>query len=113
MKLADLDPQFVVIKEPGRLYRLTDVLDDPGHGRAQGIQFLCPACFVANGGSYGTHAVRCWFRGHSVPDDEKPGPARWAMSGTGLADLTLTPSVLLLGGCGWHGFVTSGSVTTC
>jgi hypothetical protein len=40
-----------------------------------------------------------------------PGPGRWTVSGTGLADLTLAPSIHLSGpGCGWHGFVTAGEV---
>jgi hypothetical protein len=51
-----------------------------------------------------------------VPDDAKPGPGRWSLVGTGFDDLTLdgdggSRSVLLLGGCAWHGFVTNGEVT--
>ena len=44
-------------------------------------------------------------------------PAGWQMSGTSLADLTLTPSILHRGNpdhteC-WHGYITNGEVLTC
>lgn len=85
---------------------------------AQGIEFLCPACFAANGGPRGTHMVICWSRSRGVPDDVKPGPGRWLMAGTGIHDLTLNAdppgtarSVKLEGGCGWHGYVTNGDAT--
>jgi len=61
----------------------------------------------------GTHMVLCWFRDRGVPDGETPGPGRWQVSGSGLGDLTLAPSVHLTGaGCGWHGFVRNGLVTS-
>ena len=75
------------------------------------------AGFAANGGEVGTHAVVCWSKSRGVPDKATPGPGRWLMRGTGYADLTLdaepgkSRSVLLLGGCAWHGFVTNGDVT--
>ncbi len=80
---------------------------------ADGVWFLCPKCFAANGGSVGTHVVICWFVG-KVPDDIDPKPGRWTPTGTGLHDLTFVPSagrsnsVLLTGGCAWHGFVANG-----
>jgi len=78
---------------------------------ADGLFFLCPKCFGQNGGSVGTHAVICWFIG-KVPDDAVPKPGRWNPSGKGIDDLTFVDhgaaSVLLLGGCGWHGFVKNG-----
>jgi hypothetical protein len=80
---------------------------------ADGVWFLCPKCFVANGGPVGTHGVICWFVG-KVPDDIDPKPGRWTPTGTGLHDLTFVPSagrsssVLLTGGCGWHGIVSAG-----
>lgn len=84
--------------------------------RADGVWFLCPKCYAANGGAAGTHAVLCWFVG-KVPDDVKPLPGRWTPSGTGLSDLTFVPSegrsqsVLLTAGCEWHGFVSNGDAT--
>ena len=79
---------------------------------ADGICFLCPKCFTENGGNVGTHAIICWFVG-KVPDDADPKPGRWVPQGTGLDDLTFVgpnaASVLLLGGCAWHGFIRNGS----
>jgi hypothetical protein len=83
---------------------------------ADGVLFLCPKCFAANGGPVGTHGVLCWFEG-KVPDDVDSKPGRWNPVGTGLGDLSFVPgkrshSVLLLGdGCSWHGFVTNGDAT--
>ena len=81
---------------------------------ADGVMFLCPKCYAENGGPVGTHRVICWFVG-KVPDDVDPKPGRWTPRGTGLSDLTFVPSegrtqsVLLTGGCGWHGFVVDGA----
>ena len=84
--------------------------------QAQGVRFLCPACFAKNGGARGTHMVVCWSRSRGVPDDVDPKPGRWTLHGTGIDDLTLhgdpvghARSVQLHGGCGWHGFVDNGS----
>jgi hypothetical protein len=44
-----------------------------------------------------------------------PGPhvneKGWRRTGDTFDTLTLTPSILRIGGCGWHGFVTNGEVT--
>lgn len=113
MRLADLDPQFLTYEEgkEGVLYRHVDTIE-----AAHGIRFLCPKCFAAAGSTKGTHSVICWSR--KVPNHARPRPGRWALKGTGYADLTLDSdppggarSVLLTGGCGWHGFVTSGDAT--
>ena len=94
-----------------------------GEEYQHGIQFLCPKCFVENVGPIGTHSIICWFinpkKGDPVPADETPGPGRWLRDGDTLDVLTLGPgptgqrSVLLQGGCNWHGYVTLGEVTTC
>lgn len=34
----------------------------------------------------------------------------WQREGTTFETLTLTPSILRSGGCGWHGFVTKGEI---
>lgn len=93
-------------------------IDDHNHrhvrklAAADGIFFLCPACFKKNGGVIGTHGIICWFVGH-VPSSATPLPGRWIPSGTGLKDLSFVgpqaASVLLEGGCNWHGFVTNGN----
>ena len=87
-----------------------DTLDE-----AHGIMFLCPVCFAKNGGSVGTHSVDVTFSGRGVPDNlgshgTNDLPTRWDVSGTGLADLVCTPSIQLLGGCNWHGFIGSSGV---
>ncbi len=96
MKLADLEPQLIAWKPKGK--RVVISLDE-----AQGLYFLCPkGC---------GHLVVVWFSDRGVPESEAPGPGRWTPLGTGLSDLTLTPSINLSGpGCGWHGFVVDGEV---
>lgn len=85
---------------------------------ADGVEFLCPKCFADNGGPKGTHMVWVFFRHGNAPDsvmtkNDKGQPVRWEAHGTGLDDLTLSPSILILGGCAWHGFVTNGEIRTC
>jgi hypothetical protein len=114
MRLAELDPHFLVLAPPGAeySYRQTDDLAE-----AQGIMFACPTCFAKNGGLVGTHQIICWSRSRGVPDDQSPMPGRWTLEGTGYTDLTLNGdppgaarSVLLTGGCRAHFHVTSGEV---
>ena len=108
MRLVDLDPQFVTLPAPGRLHDAATLAE------AQGVLFLCPKCFAANNGPVGTHSLLVWFRDRGVPPEETPGPGRWVASGTGYADLTLSPSINLETpdgqGCQWHGFITNGEV---
>ncbi len=106
MRLAELKATFLVTTEEG--FRKVETI-----GEAQGIMFLCPKCFAQNGGAAGTHAVICWSRSAGAPDESTPR-GRWRMVGSSLDDLSLmeepgkTRSILLLGGCNWHGFVTHG-----
>lgn len=107
MRLRDLEAVFLI--------RIDDIhlreVDELEH--AHGIRFLCPKCFAINSGPVGTHGVICWFEG-KVPDEMDPKPGRWTPAGTGIDDLSFVPtatksnSVLLLSGCGWHGFVKDG-----
>lgn len=107
MRLRDLDGQFVR-RHAGPPETHEYVADLAG---ADGLMFLCPKCYAANSGKIGTHSVLCWFVGR-VPDDVDPKPGRWNPAGTGIDDLTFVApgavSVLLLSGCGWHGFVSNG-----
>ncbi len=112
MRLTELEPEFIKLcAEPKHFQRIVSF------DEAQGIIFLCPKCYVTNNGPIGTHCVICWSSSRGVPDDMSPKPGRWTLNGTGFDDLTLgeepgkTRSVLLLGGCGWHGFITDGEVT--
>jgi len=83
---------------------------------AQGIWFLCPLCFDTNKGSIGTHWVGVGFADRAPPgtfSQNKEGKdSRWSVSGTGLDDLVLTPSIQLdtEHGCKWHGFVGSSGI---
>jgi len=80
---------------------------------AQGVMMLCPLCFQKNGGDRGTHWIRVPFAGRGVTDeqamhDDQGKPVCWEVSGASLEDLSTAPSILLLGGCGWHGYITHG-----
>lgn len=112
LSLVDhLDAEFLVITDRNTFRRQSE------KAGAHGVKFLCPKCFANNGGPVGTHSVICWSRSAGAPEDMEPKPGRWKMDGTGLRDLTLNGdqpggggarSVLLLGGCGWHGFINAG-----
>ena len=115
MKLTDLEPQFhgaPYIRDDGAtILPHVDTIKE-----AHGVRFLCPKCFVDNGGSVGTHGVICW--GPAVSQDFKPTPGRWNLNGTGFGDLTLTgagertDSVRMIseGGCEAHFHVTNGKI---
>ncbi len=115
MQLTDLKAGFYRYeRREGRVFHVLVA----NIAEAQGVRFLCPKCFAENGGPTGTHAIVCWSRSRGAPDDATPGPGRWTLDGTGLHDLTLNGdppgqarSVLLTGGCGWHGLVTDGDAT--
>lgn len=90
---------------------------------AQGLLLWCPC-------GYGKpeypvqgarpHAVLVPFlnpRGApKVPDDHGPHkdgiPVRWTVSGSGIADLTISPSIAVGKPDCWHGYITSGEVRT-
>lgn len=131
MRLLDLEPRF---------YRHSIEPAGPGHGRtlpdgtiqwggfpttvfrvvenladADRVQFLCPLCFQRNGGKIGTHRIAIDLEGRGTPDEacchnDQGQPVRWSFSGSCLADLTLAPSILILHGCQWHGFVQQGQI---
>jgi hypothetical protein len=114
-RLRELQAQFLKVEDV-RTYRHVDTLAE-----ADGISFVCPKCYAdpecGNGSVRGAHSVICWFRG-KVPDSMTPGPGRWTPEGSGYDDLSFVPgnppiamSVLLTGGCKWHGFIRSGEAT--
>lgn len=127
MRLILLEPQFIrhEVRRKTQRFRQADGQEYDKTGdvechiyvetvaEAQGIIFLCPKCYAENKGPEGTHSVLCWFKDRGVPLTAEPGPARWTVSGNSYDDLTLSPSVLIVGGCAWHGFVTAGAVTSC
>jgi hypothetical protein len=109
MKLAELEGQlyrYVGDKTFKEVKKLAD---------ADSVMFLCPKCFAANGGAQGTHSIRVDFAGKGVPAEvcirnSQGQPVWWNASGDDISNLTLTPSILLLHDCAWHGFVTSGGI---
>jgi hypothetical protein len=121
--LRELDGQFIAyvrespeemfkrgVATPADIFRRVDSLVE-----AQGIRFLCPKSFATHGGSVGTHSVQVFFAGSPVPlhlgRNKKGEAVRWSVSGTGLDDLSLTPSIQEEDDvCKWHGFVGSSGV---
>ena len=83
--------------------------------QAHGIRFLCPKSFATNGGPEGAHSVQVYFAGSPVPQyigkNKEGKTVRWIATGTGLDDLSLTPSIQEQDDiCKWHGFVGSSGV---
>ena len=110
MKLLELEPQLLKIDsyegEGARRWAHVDEL-----AGADGVIFLCPVCYIANGGRVGTHSVICWRP--RVPQSINPVPGRWEFEGASLEDLTLvagSSSVLLMDGCRAHFFVRAGEI---
>jgi hypothetical protein len=109
--LIELEATFLKIEDEDRWQ--TEGVD---MGSADGVMFLCPTCFEANGGAVGTHQVVCW-RPH-VSQEHTPRPGRWEFEGSGMHDLTLvagSSSVFLSGegGCQAHFFVRRGQIEMC
>lgn len=118
-RLSDLDGQFTggYKVNPNRYRR------QPGLLRAQGVLFQCPKCAIGleagteEGRRFvrGAHYVACWFsnpNGAAVaPPEALPAP-RWTVEAgsTSIDDLTLSPSIAIVGGCAWHGFVRNGAL---
>lgn len=90
-----------------------DVLTQvPTLADADGIQFLCPLCFLKNEGVVGTHRVAVYFQGRGAPPhigkNSEGQTARWEVMGNDFLDLTLSPSIHIKSGCGWHGWIEHG-----
>lgn len=117
------DPWFAAVFTSGTTatgYRKQDVLDG-----ADGVRFWCPcgygkAQYPVDGAR--PHAVIVSFANPhgcapAPPDagsrSRDGGPSRWTMSGTGLHDLTLNPSVDAgpEGASCWHGWIVNGEVS--
>jgi hypothetical protein len=78
---------------------------------ADGVLFLCPKYFHANGGAVGSHSIICWRP--RVPADVMPGPGRWEFFGAGVDDLTLlagSSSIQLHAGCAAHFWIEKGEI---
>ena len=116
MRLTELEPEWMryeTRQEEGRSVEYT--IPVGSLAEAQGIWLLCPKCFAANNGPVGTHTIDVTFAGRGASDSQgshgKDGkPTRWNPTGTDFKNLTTQPSILLEGGCAWHGFITNGEV---
>lgn len=120
MRLRDLDARFVYDATADGC-RLSTVDSVEG---AQGVMFQCPKCAIGketgeeDGRRFvrGAHSIRVFFsnpRGAAVAPPAADENPRWQMSGNGIDDLTLQPSINLdvpgqENGCRWHGWVTNG-----
>ena len=104
MRLADLNPVFLSSGGPG----ISDARTGEPIAKTEGVgvMFDCPC---------GDHSEehRCY-----VPFRNPIGPGPmvrnteqgWYREGETFDTLTLTPSILRVGGCGWHGFITQGKI---
>jgi hypothetical protein len=102
VKLTDLNPKWIGSGGPGVTCEGKPV------PRREGVMltFDCPCgC---------QHPIAVYI---DPPLDGNPSDPhclpKWARTGEAFEALTLTPSILRRGGCGWHGFVTNGELVTC
>jgi len=109
LPLSELHPQFLRIlheKVNGHVWEHVDTIQE-----ADGLMFSCPACHNKRNaaGIRMDHKVAVWIPG---TDPGTAGKARWHMTGSSYLDVTLTPSVRILGHCQWHGYITNGEAIT-
>lgn len=118
MRLLALAPQFIAYvqrNDEGVLRNFSVLVRTLAE--ADGLWFRCPVCMTDGKGlPRHAHRVKCWFEGR-VPDSAIPGPGRWNPRGHGYKDLSFVPgansrSVLLMGHCAAHFFITDGEVHT-
>lgn len=105
-RLVDLDPHWVGAGGEG----IRDKHGNPVPERhGVGVSFDCPC---------GQCGVRGFIPFENPLDGGPPlhdERARWQREGDTFDTLTLRPSILRSrdkGGCGWHGYITNGQVTT-
>jgi hypothetical protein len=103
MRLAELQPKFLVIERSNMQRREVDELTS-----AHGILFMCPRCLGRP--SERRHSVVCWFAQRGVPDAEMPTWDRWLASGSGYDDLTIDGVISVRGGCCWSGRIRAGRI---
>lgn len=103
--LEVLEARFIMRIKNSDSWTTTENLSE-----ADGVLMLCPKCYYRNNGVVGTHSVLLWF--DHVPRDASLSNGRWTVrAGTGIVNLSLTPSVDLSRTCGWHGYVHGGQAT--
>lgn len=107
-RLIDLNPRWLGAGGEGVTDTLTGLPAPAREG--VGIELDCPC-----GNADEEHRLYVPFANplDGGPTLETRG---WQRTGDTFETLTLTPSILrnpIRGGCGWHGFITGGQVTTC
>lgn len=104
MKLTDLNPRWIGAGGEG----ISRADGSPAPKReGVGIMFDCPC---------GTPEEVVYVDIDPPMDGGEPlrEPRHmWKRQGDTFETLTLTPSILKLDGCKWHGFVTNGEIRTC
>lgn len=106
MKLTELGAEFIRHLEDGRRQFIVAV---DSRVEANGVRFRCPTC-VAMDTAIAPHVVLLWD--HSVSVKVTPGPLRWALQGSSLADLTIDEPIKLAA-CRASFRVTAGEVQPC
>ncbi len=104
MKLTDLHPQWVYSGGEG----ISDKDGNPVPFREKvGISFDCPCGKCPEGFS---NSVYLSFE--NPPDGGPPvgNSPHWHRQGEDFETISLSPSILRIGGCGWHGYVTNGEI---
>lgn len=106
MRLIDLHPQFLSSGGPGVTDALTGEPIEQTLG--VGVAFDCPC-----GNFEEDHRCYVPFLNPMGPGPAVRGAERgWQRTGESFEELTLTPSILRIGDCGWHGVITHGEVIT-
>lgn len=93
MKLTELNPKFLGARHGG------------GVTERAGVDLDCPC------GKCG-HRLYVPFKNPIGPGESYSNEKGWDRTGETFETLTLTPSILRIGLCGWHGYITSGEVRT-
>lgn len=100
MRLVDLNPRWIGAGGEG----VTNADGKPAPKRT-GVGLICDCpCGCAD-------ELVVEFK---IALDGKPWrDEAWDRTGHTFETLTTKPSLQRVGGCGWHGFITNGEVTTC
>lgn len=136
MRLRDLDATFIARTPEG--WRRVDTIEKANglwfqcpkcaEGKEVGDNVCdCDSsphtewCDIGRRHHKGAHYILCWFRNprvlQPVGPEVDPKPGRWwvSASSTSIDDITfehgeppIAKSVLLVGGCAWHGFIEHG-----
>lgn len=92
MKLRDLNATF---------------LDSAGGIRGAGVQMDCPC-----GDRDENHQLFVPFK-VALDGSTRPGDKGWDRTGDTIDTLTLSPSVLRVHDCKWHGWIRNGEAVSC